>query len=208
MLSYDFQPGCPLVEVIATAELMSRPMDQPNTAQIQAEHDAISMLSNAMLSGPDRMLELLADQALLLCRAHSAGISLEDVDESGQAVFRWRAIAGRLAPHLGGTMPRDFSPCGETVNRNQTLLMRKPIRHYPYVGRIGEPLAEALLAPFSVAGKPIGTVWVIAHDERVKFNRESARRLEMLSRFAGMAVTAIRRSQLTERTRARVREKA
>lgn len=188
-------PGCPLSEVLATEELQERPVRSADPA---AEREAFSVLSNSILTGADGVLELLAEWAKRLCGAHSAGISLEAPGEH-PPVFRWRAVTGRLSPFLHSTMPRDFSPCGETVRRNQPLLMKHPVRHYRYASALGVPLVEVLLAPFSVSGQPLGTVWVVAHDDSVWFDREDARRVATLSRFAGLAVTAIQRSNLSHR---------
>jgi GAF domain-containing protein len=189
------QSDCPLSDVLATEMLAQR---TPRASDPSQEIDAVSVLSNAMLTGSDRVLDLLVHAAMRLCRAHSAGISLEDLAEA-PPVFRWRAIAGRLAPFLHGTMPRFFSPCGETVARNQLLLMRSPERHYPYATALGIPLTEVLLAPFAVGGRTVGTVWIVAHDDRVQFDAEDARRVQLLSSFAGLAVTAIERSRLRNR---------
>jgi hypothetical protein len=149
----------------------------------------------------------------VLCRAGSAGISiLEPGGESG--VFRWHAIAGVFAPNLGGTMPRQASPCGTVIDRDATLLFACPERHFPYPFVIDPPLAEALLVPFHAAGKPVGTVWAIPHTPEKKFDAEDARLLTSLSRFDAAAhqmVTALRsekeaRAGLEEGVRERTRE--
>jgi hypothetical protein len=188
----DFTPGCPLSEVVATPLLYQRPAKRIDPA---AEADAFSSLSNAILAGSDSILDLLVRNAMQLSHAHSAGLSLEDLSVT-PTVFRWRAVCGKLAPFLNGTMPRDFSPCGETVARNQPMLMREPVRHYRYASTLNVPLREALLAPFAIAGKPSGTVWIVAHDDSVQFTAEDARCVQLLSTFAGMALTAIQKSKL------------
>jgi PAS domain-containing protein len=45
-------------------------------------------------------------------------------------------------------------------------------------------VVEALLVPFHVEGQPTGTVWVVAHDERRKFDREDERITETIAQFA------------------------
>ena len=49
------------------------------------------------------------------------------------------------------------------------------------------PVVEALLLPFSVAGKTVGTIWVVAHDERRKFDAEDERMVTTLAKFASAA---------------------
>ena len=78
-------------------------------------------LARAMAAAPDTVLERVAEAALGLCGAGSAGISLLDGD-GGRQVFRWHAVAGAFAGYLGGTLPRSFSPCGTVVDRDAVLL--------------------------------------------------------------------------------------
>ncbi len=49
-------------------------------------------------------------QALLLCPAHTSGLSLLHKNDRGQ-FFHWDAMAGVLRDKVGGTTPRNFSPC-------------------------------------------------------------------------------------------------
>ncbi len=49
------------------------------------------------------------------------------------------------------------------------------------------PVVEALLIPFHVEDKPVGTVWVVAHDQRRKFDREDERIIKTLAQFASSA---------------------
>src|SRR5262245_35428796 len=89
----------PLEAVLATAELARRPARPPGSA---AENRALVALAERLAAAPDGILQDLAEHALELCGAHSAGVSL--LDERGD--FRWPAIAGRWAPRVGGGMPR------------------------------------------------------------------------------------------------------
>ena len=49
------------------------------------------------------------------------------------------------------------------------------------------PVVEALLVPFHVDNKPVGTVWIVAHDENRKFDREDERITKTLAQFASVA---------------------
>ena len=80
-------------------------------------------------------------------------------------------------------MARDSSPCGAVLDRDRPLLISHPERHYRY-GADAPPIVEALLIPFHHEGKPVGTVWVIAHDETRRFDAEDQRLMTRLSRFA------------------------
>jgi hypothetical protein len=41
--------------------------------------------------------------------------------------------------------------------------------------KVESPIVEAMLIPFSIENKPLGTVCVVAHDDRRKFDREDER---------------------------------
>jgi PAS domain S-box-containing protein len=140
-----------------------------------------------MAADPETVLQKLADTLLVLCRAGSAGVSILEPDAG---VFRWRAAAGRFAPILDGTIPRDASPCGVVLDRDTALLFDRPQRHFPDLARIDPPAHEVLLVPFHNGGKSVGTVWAVGHTPERKFDGEDARLLEILSRFASAAYNA------------------
>ena len=136
-----------LESVISTAELSRRPSRFPDHV---AENHALIDLAQTMAAAPDRILQKLAETALDLCRAHSAGISL--LSES-RTSFRWPAVAGQWASHVGGGTPRDFGPCGTVLDRNAPLLFSRPERHFTYLASVKPVIEEALLIPFYVDGK-------------------------------------------------------
>ena len=171
-----------LEEIDITAQLAQRPARPPDYA---AENRALVHLAHEMATHPVHILQRLVETALALCRADTAGLSLLET-QNGEAVFRWEALAGVFADRLNNTMPRDASPCGTTIDRNAPQLMYMAERLFPALTAV-PPVVEALLLPFQVEGKPIGTVWVVAHDERRKFDREDARLVETLAQFAAAA---------------------
>ena len=124
----------------------------------------------------------MVETALSLCRAHTAGISLID-EKNGQEVFRWEAVAGVFRDRIDATMPRNASPCGTTIDRNEPQLMYMAERVFPAL-TAQPPIVEALLIPFHVGSIPIGTVWIVAHDESRKFDREDERIVKTLAEFA------------------------
>lgn len=95
-----------LDSIIATPVLTARPTRAPNYI---AENDALISLAEKLAASPDDVLQKLAETALTLCHAQTAGISLLQPD--GER-FYWPALAGVWASHVGGSMPRSFSPCG------------------------------------------------------------------------------------------------
>ena len=172
-----------LDEVLITAELARRPTRPPD---YEAENRALSAMAEAIVGSPQMILQKLVEAALDLCRADSAGISI--LEPGGAAgVFRWHAIAGQFAPNTGSHVLREASPSGIVLDRDATLLFSYPERHFDYGMAIDPPIVEALLVPFHTEGKPVGTLWVIAHTPSRKFDTEDQRVLTSLSRFASMA---------------------
>ena len=164
-----------LDEVDIRAEFLSRPR---RAADQEAEDRALAKLATEMAANPKNMLQVLAEAALQLCSAGTAGISLLDGE-----VFRWEAVAGVFAGARNGTMPRAASPCGVCIDHNVTQVMRFPDRCFPAL--LAEPrFVEAVLIPFHSQGRPVGTVWIVAHDEKRKFDASDERIVTLLSRFA------------------------
>jgi two-component sensor histidine kinase len=175
----------PLEEILCTENLWKRPARPPDHA---AENRALSALAKALADSPSTILQSLAETVLTAFNAGSAGLSL--LTKEGDR-FYWAAIAGGWAPHLGGGTPRDFGPCGDVLDRRVPLLFSHWERRYPYL-REATPLAEeALLVPFQVRGKEVGTIWAITHDERRRFDAEDLRQLQSLGRFAAAAHQAV-----------------
>jgi signal transduction histidine kinase/CheY-like chemotaxis protein len=186
-----------LESVITTAELSRRASRVPDYA---TESRIFASLAHDMTHSPESILHKLAQAALTSCRAGSAGISL--IEKDGKH-FRWHALTGELAPHLWGTTPRSFSPCGTVVDRNSIQLFCGLERHFKYFAEVRPKIVEALLIPFSFQGKPAGTIWVTTHDEERRFDAEDARLMDNLGRFAAAAYQLRSSLALAEETRRR-----
>ena len=143
-------------------------------------------LSSALADTPRTVLQTLADTILEVCQSGSAGISLLSSDDGGKR-FCWPAIAGMWKPHIGGGTPRNFGPCGDVLDRNTPLLFGNIARRYTYFQPVTPAVEEALLIPFYVEGKAVGTIWAVAHDPRRKFDAEDERVMLSLGRFASSA---------------------
>ena len=103
-------------------------------------------------------------------------------------------MAGQFTRYLGAAMPADFSPCGEVLGRAKPLMMRDPIRCYPYLGELHVPCRYGLFVPFSRRGKLVGTVWIVSHRDHA-FTTEDVRAVESLTTFAAMILDAMERQR-------------
>ena len=175
------------VSMLSTAELSRRPSRAPD---YEAENRALLTLAREMAAFPEGILQKLADIALSLCDAHSAGLSLlEDGDLKRR--FHWRAIAGQWSPHVNGGTPRDFGPCGTVLDRNIAMICSHPERDFPYWADVTPVLEEGLLIPFYINGEALGTIWVVAHDASRRFDSEDLRVMTNLGTFAAAAYQTI-----------------
>jgi PAS domain S-box-containing protein len=183
-ISTEAAPG-PVSMILAT-DLTRRPSRLPDYA---AENGALVALAQEM-AAPTDILQKLAETAMTLCRAHSAGFSLLE-DREQKRNFRWHAIVGKWAPHAGRGTPRDFGPCGTVLDRNAAMLCSHPERDFPYLGEVSPLLDDGLFIPLYVDGEAVGTIWVISHDESRRFDGEDLRVMTNLSNFAGAAYKAL-----------------
>ena len=182
-----------LESVLITGELIAR---RPRPPDFEAENYALLEIAQHMGDSPGTTLQKLAEVALQVCRAGSAGVSLLS-EETGD--FYWPAIAGAWKPYIGGGTPRHFGPCGVVLDRNAPQLFTRPQRYYPYLLPVIPPLEEVLLSPFYVEGQLTGTVWVVSHDAARKFDSEDLRLIDSLGRFAAAACPL--RAALADRER-------
>jgi PAS domain S-box-containing protein len=174
-----------LQSVLSIAELRGRPSRPPDHA---AENHALIALAEQLAMSPAGILQALTETALRLCGAHSAGISLLEPDGNR---FHWPAIAGKWAEHVGGGTPREYGPCGTVLDRDTALLFSHPERDFDYFAPVTPLVEEALLMPFYLDGKAVGTIWVIAHDTSRRFDTEDLRLMTNLGTFAASAYQTI-----------------
>src|SRR6476661_6672260 len=101
-----------LQSVLSTGELNARPFRPPD---YETENRALLAIAQHMADSPQTTLQKLAEVAMQICAAGSAGVSLVS-KETGD--FYWPAIAGVWKPHIGGGTPRHFGPCGVVLDTN------------------------------------------------------------------------------------------
>jgi two-component sensor histidine kinase len=178
-------------DVLATEEMLARPR---KTADLAAEVAAFRELSALMAVDPARVVQRFLELALVLCGAGSSGLSVLAEDGRGEPVFRWDALAGAFAPYVGGTTPRRFSPCGLCLDRDATILVSRPARVFRYFEAAEPEIVEGLVVPVRGidAAPPLGTLWVVHHDRRGRFDAEDARVMEELAVQMTLALGLLR----------------
>jgi hypothetical protein len=129
--------------IFITEELHRR---APKKVDYQQEKLALQDLARQMADHPAEVLLHLVDLAIEICGGVSGGISLFEEDPS-PGVFRWHYLRGDLEKFSGGTTPRNFSPCGVTLDLRVPILAEHPERYYTWLVEAGIALPECLLVP-------------------------------------------------------------
>lgn len=105
-------------------------------------------------------------------------------------------MAGAFAPYVGGTTPRDFSPCGLCLDNHHTVLVDRPYRLFTYFSDASPRITEGLIVPLYDTGKrPIGTLWVTSHTA-AKFDPTDARVMEQLAVQLVLAIKLRRKAKI------------
>ena len=187
---HNFPPGGSIPEsavslesILCTEELRLRPSRPPD---YEKENRALVLLAGALADSRANILQTLAETILEVTQCDSSGLSLLTTHDGGER-FYWPAIAGVWKPHVGHATPRNFSACGDVLDRNCTLLFRRFERRYSYLLPVIPWAEECLMVPFYVGGKAVGTIWAIMHTDRRKFDREDERLLGTFGQFASLA---------------------
>jgi signal transduction histidine kinase len=155
---------------------------------------ALYALARTMATSPNELIDELLRMALDLCSAGTAGLSLLEKTAEGEQVFRWTNLAGALSKHIGGSTPRDFSPCGTTLDRNAPQLFAYPGHRFQYFNGLDCTIVEALVIPVYLGEETPGTIWIVSHDEEVKFDCEDVRIMTGLAEFTCCALRLMRSS--------------
>lgn len=172
-----------LADVIINDKLFSRRI---HTLSARVEMKAMYELADLLAQGAPALLKRLAQMAVELCDAGSGGISMLEAEEDGE-LFRWRALAGALEKYEGGSTPREWSPCGQCLKAAKPMLYSYPGRYFSYFQEVDTPIVEGLVIPMYADARPIGTIWIISHDERRHFDAEDVRIMTSLGCFVSAA---------------------
>ncbi|BAY11417.1 ATP-binding protein [Calothrix sp. NIES-2098] len=174
-----------LEDIIITEELSRR---NPRAANLLAENQALQALARQLVNQPQTMLQSLVDIALELCSAETVGVSLLEITAKGEEIFRWNVLAGELAEYVGGTTPRNFSPCGVCLDRGTPQLYAYPERYFTYLQAANTPIVEGLVLPLIADNHALGTIWIMSHDEQRHFDSEDVRVMTSLADLAAAAL--------------------
>ncbi|GAB7549784.1 hybrid sensor histidine kinase/response regulator [Cupriavidus sp. 8B] len=175
--------------ILKTDELGQRAGRSPDYG---AECVALRRLARALVSSDLALLQSLANSALKLCGAGSAGISLPEASGDGAKTLHWTATAGLCNDLVGHAVPCDDSPSGIALELGSPQLLAYPQRHFSCLPPLSPEVVEELVVPIPGDGEPWGTIWVMTHEQERVFDEEDARLLESLASFAGAVLNMSR----------------
>jgi GAF domain len=174
-----------LEKILITDRLARRTLKLSRSAD---RTSVLKALAEEITGPPETLLGVLVNHALSLCSAGSAGLSLLHAEDE-QQFFHWDAMAGRLKDCVGQTTPRNFSPCGITLDRRSPQLFSYPERYFPYLKKAMVPIVEGLVIPIFVDGRGLGTIWVVSHDTSCEFNSDDVSTMTSLAAFCEAALS-------------------
>ena len=168
------------------------------TGDYPRENQAMLDLARKLCGDPEELLHHVLSEALSLCQADAAGISLLEGPRGTGSQFRWVRAAGKLSALEGTRTPYDC-PSGITVGLQQPQLFRLPEHHFRGMkGSLHPPLYEVLLVPWSVPATSEGTLAVATFDPNHHFDSEDARLLQGLASYVASAMRSRDASKAAE----------
>lgn len=179
--------GLEIRDLLECAEFRNRAL---HAREVQLQLDCLRSMVRLFATDPEQIFQELVEAAASLCRADSAGISLEDRDGEGKPVFRWAATTGEYSKFLNLMLPRASVPCDVCVATMRPQLLRVSRAFLESVGVYGAaPITDGMLLPWGTDGVR-GTIWVLAHTRTEAFDAFDHQIMETLADFAMIAVRA------------------
>ena len=191
-----------LEHIIITEKLFQRPSRATN---FEAENRALHNLAYQLTESSQDLLQSLVAMAVDICQAGSAGISIPAVKANGEEIFQWVALAGAYAD-AEGAVPRYASICNLCLEQRAPQLYAYPARYFKNFQQLQPQMVECLVLPLMINTHPLGTIWVVAHDEAKQFDREDLRVMGSLAQFTALSLHQMQIRRDAEMATARERQ--
>jgi two-component sensor histidine kinase len=154
---------------------------------VAKQMEGMRRMANAFVDSPDTILQELVNAAMELCDADSAGISMEQAEESDDKFYQWVATAGQYARFLNATLPRTPSACGICLERGRPQIFSVSQRFFDIMGIVAPTVTDGMLLPWQVE-EMRGTIWIMAHERTMAFDGNDCRVMQVMADFAAVAV--------------------
>lgn len=182
-------------DALITDRLWQRPPRSPN---LEAEIQILRDLGRQLTQPPQQLLKHFAQIAQELCQASSAGVTLVESSPRETNLFRWVALSGMHKQYEGSLISTDLNPCGMCLKQGSAQLYANPARYFPDFQPLQPAIVEGLVVPLILNGEPLGTIWVLSHDQQRLFDAEDLRVLTSLADFLATALSNAQMRQAVE----------
>lgn len=166
-----------------------------HTRDVAVQIEGMQRLAHAFVESPDTILQELANAAVDLCGADSAGISIEQEDKDETNYYQWVATAGVYERFLNAMLPRSPSACSLCLERGRPQLFRVSQPFFDLLGIEAEVVTDGILLPWQVE-ETRGTIWILAHRRPEAFDGGDLRMMQVLADFAAMGVRQQRQQKM------------
>ena len=177
-----------LEQIIITEELLLRPK---RVTDFKTENSALRSLARQMTGSPHDLLKSLVSVAVDICQAGSAGISVPEIETTGAEIFRWVALAGAYTD-VKQTMPRYSSLCNICLESRRPQLYLHPGKYLKNFQQLQPQMVECLVVPLLIDDSPLGTIWIVTHDDARQFDAEDLRIMVSLAQFTALSLYQMR----------------
>ena len=176
--------GLQVVDIGEHSDFVNRPLRERD---LIAQRQEMQRLVNLFVAEPTKILQRLADAAMDLCGADSAGISVEQPEKGDAEYWFWAATSGRYRHFANSAISRYPSACATALERGspQHLIVTK--QFFDLMGLDAPLVTDGLLLPWS-AGERCGTIWILAHERTQAFDLNDLLIAGTLADFAAMAM--------------------
>jgi len=178
--------GLEVTDLATHPAFFERPLQFRNPV---LQTSGMARLAEAFVDAPETILQELANSAIDLCGADSAGISVQHLDSAGGVCYKWVATAGVYEHWLDAILPGAPSACSQCLERGGPQLFRVAEPFFELLQVEASTVTDGLLLPWQ-AGETRGTIWIIAHGREEAFDRTDLDRMTMLASLAAMGVGA------------------
>jgi hypothetical protein len=190
--------GLVVTDLSDEAAYADRPLRARNSL-LQLE--GLQRLASALVESPESILQELAEAAVRICGADSAGVSIEREDKTDADYYQWVATAGVYSSFLNASLPIYPSACTVCLTRGTPQLFQVHKRFFDILGVEAAIVKDGILLPWE-ADDMRGTIFVISHSREQAFDIEDLRLMQIFRNFAAMGVRQQRQQRkLMEQTR-------
>ena len=182
------------LEVVDLADDSVYSHRRPHSHNAVRQMEVLHQLAVAFVESPEMMLQVLANAAVKLCGADSAGISIERDGKTEDHFYKWIATAGEYSAFLNASLPHYPSACTVCLQRGSPQLFRVNEKFFDILGIKAALVTDGILLPWQVEDMR-GTIFIISHSQTEAFDSEDLHLMQILANFTAMGIRQQRQQE-------------